>query len=191
MTDDDPSPEGDSRPRSSGRPSGFALDDWADLHVQINASAWRRALDDADAVVRRAVEAALTVAPMDRTVRSRGAELAVLLIDDPAQRVLNRDHRGKDAATNVLSFPAGYAPPAGPKPLGDITIAYGVSAREAVEQGKTLADHLSHLVVHGVLHLLGHHHDAPDEAEVMESLERCILARLGVADPYADDDVAA
>ena len=95
---------------------------------------------------------------------------------------LNRDFRGKDKPTNVLSFPA----PANPEGhLGDIAIAYGVTAREAETAGKSLADHATHLAVHGVLHLLGYDHETDAEAEVMEPLEDAILAELGIADPYA------
>ena len=191
MTDDDPSPDGDSRPRSSTRPTGRATEDWADLHVQIDTPAWQCDLDDAAQVVRRAVEAALSATPVDSTLRSDGVELAVLLIDDPAQRVLNREHRGADAATNVLSFPTNYVPPQGRRPLGDVTIAHGIAAQEAREQGKTLSDYLSHLVVHGVFHLLGYDHMSPNEAEIMETLERRVLADLGITDPYAGGEVAA
>ena len=92
-------------------------------------------------------------------------------------RALNRDFRGKDKPTNVLSFPGGgdYR--------GDIAIAYGVTRREAKAAGKSFADHATHLVVHGVLHLAGHDHERPKDAKVMEPLEVKILARLGIADP--------
>jgi probable rRNA maturation factor len=100
---------------------------------------------------------------------------------------LNARFLGKHASTNVLSFPA--AAHAGGH-LGDIALASGVCAREAAEQGKTLADHLRHLVIHGVLHLLGYDHADDAEAKRMETLERDLLAGLGVADPYAfGDDV--
>ena len=97
---------------------------------------------------------------------------------------LNARFRGKDNATNVLSFPA----PESARPhLGDVALAYGVCAREAAEQGKTLAAHLTHLTAHGVLHLLGYDHEAEAEAEVMEGLERAVLADLGFPDPYETD----
>ena len=111
-------------------------------------------------------------------------DLTILLADDAVIRDLNARFRGKDVATNVLSFPA--AASAHPH-LGDIALAHGVCANEAAAQGKRLADHLSHLVVHGVLHLLGHDHDADAQAEAMEALERTILSRLGIADPYRQD----
>jgi probable rRNA maturation factor len=108
--------------------------------------------------------------------------VTLLLADDEAVRDLNARFREQDKPTNVLSFPA----PANPEHfLGDVALAYGVCAREAAEQGKPLAHHLQHLVIHGVLHLLGYDHIGDDEAEVMEGLERNVLAGLGVPDPYA------
>jgi probable rRNA maturation factor len=110
-----------------------------------------------------------------------GVSVVVLLTDDASVRELNARFRHKDAATNVLSFPA----PANPeRHLGDVALAYGVCAREAAEQGKPLGRHLQHLVAHGVLHLLGYDHMSDDEAEAMESLERIVMAGLGAPDPY-------
>ena len=112
-----------------------------------------------------------------RAARLKGG-FCILLADDKTLRRLNRDFRGKDKATNVLSFPAtgDYA--------GDIAIAHGVTKAEAKAAGKKFADHATHLVVHGVLHLAGHDHERPKDAKVMEPLEVKILARLGVSDPY-------
>lgn len=114
-----------------------------------------------------------------------GAELAVVLADDAMVRDLNRRFRGKDAPTNVLSFPAAD-PAIADGPLGDVILARETCRREAAEQGKPLDHHLAHLVVHGVLHLVGYDHEADDEAERMEAAERAILRGLGVPDPYAD-----
>jgi probable rRNA maturation factor len=114
-------------------------------------------------------------------------ELAVVLTSDLEMRGLNNRWRGKDAATNVLSFPGRNVAPAG-MPLGllgDIVIAYETCAREAREQQVSFSDHLAHLVVHGFLHLIGYDHVAPDEAHRMEALEATILARLDIANPYA------
>ena len=142
------------------------------IEVEIEADAWTAALPEAETVVRRAATAALgTVA----------GDVVVLLTDDGAVRDLNARFRGKDRPTNVLSFPA---PETARPHRGDLVLAYGVCAAEAAEQGKTIADHLSHLVVHGVLHLLGRDHEDDAEAEEMESEEREILAQIGVADPY-------
>jgi probable rRNA maturation factor len=110
--------------------------------------------------------------------------VAVLLTGDDAVAALNQRFRGKAGPTNVLSFPAA-ANPAGQ--IGDIALAYGVCAREASDQGKTLEHHLMHLSVHGVLHLLGYDHETDGEAEAMEALERSILETLGVSDPYASE----
>lgn len=115
-------------------------------------------------------------------------ELALSLVDDATQQQLNRDWRGVDRPTNVLAFPAWEpgtpVPPGAPLLLGDVVLAFETVAREAAEQDKQLSDHLSHLVVHGVLHLFGYDHHSEAEAIVMESLETAILAGLGVPDPY-------
>ena len=110
------------------------------------------------------------------------SSITILLTDDDSVRELNARFRRKDSATNVLSFPA---PPNPENHLGDVALAYGVCAREAAEQGKPVSHHLQHLAIHGVLHLLGYDHIGDDEAEVMEGLERAVLAGLGVPDPYA------
>lgn len=139
-------------------------------------------------IARTAARAALTAARPGG--EGRRLELGITLTDDAAVRALNRAWRGKDRATNVLSFPAGAVATAGlpaglPLLLGDVVLGYGVCAAEAAAQGKTLADHVRHLVVHGVLHLTGHDHEDDAEAERMEALERVVLGGLGVADPYA------
>jgi probable rRNA maturation factor len=123
--------------------------------------------------------------------RIREADLAIRLVDDKEGRALNHHYRGKDYATNVLSFPA-ELPEGLPKGvklplLGDLVICAPVVAREAAEQGKPLNAHYAHLTVHGVLHLLGWDHEDDKEAEAMEQLEREILADLGVGDPYAGE----
>jgi probable rRNA maturation factor len=178
MTDEESSAEGDSRPRSSIRPSGARRS--VELDISVAAPAWGRAVGDISALAERAIAAALARAEV-----SGALEVSLLLTDDAEQQELNRDHRGKDSPTNVLSFPAGFVPPAGPRPLGDISLALETVIREAEEQDKSVADHLSHLLVHGTLHLLGYDHGDDVEAEEMEALEREILAGLGVADPYA------
>lgn len=150
------------------------------IEVEIGDAAWTAALPEAAAVVERAATAALG--------RVEG-DVVVLLTDDEVVRDLNARFRDKDRPTNVLSFPAADMTIPGQAPhLGDLVLAWGVCAAEAEAQGKTLADHLSHLTVHGVLHLLGRDHEAEDEAEAMEGEERSILASLGVADPYRRDD---
>ena len=113
------------------------------------------------------------------------AELSVRVVDLDEGQALNARWRDRDGPTNVLSFPADLPAELGIPLLGDLVICAPVVVREAAEQGKTEADHWGHLVVHGVLHLCGHDHEIEAEAEVMEALERRILAGLGIADPYA------
>jgi probable rRNA maturation factor len=146
------------------------------IEVEIEADAWLEALPDAAARVRAAVEAALAEAKGPAE-----AEITVLLTDDAEQRTLNAQFRGKDKPTNVLSFPS---PEFAAPHVGDVALAYETCAGEAQEQSKPLSDHLSHLVAHGVLHLLGWDHESDAEAEAMEALERKVMARLGVPDPY-------
>jgi probable rRNA maturation factor len=120
-------------------------------------------------------------------------EVSLVLDDDQAVRILNRDYRGLDKPTNVLSFAAldedSPIPEDGPILLGDVIIAFQTCMAEAEADHKKPGHHLSHLVVHGVLHLLGYDHEAEDEAEQMESLERSILGAMGIPDPYRDDPI--
>ena len=112
--------------------------------------------------------------------------LVIRVVDEAESRALNRDYRGRDKPTNVLSFPF-EAPPGVPSDhLGDLVICAPVVAREAAEQGKPPAHHWAHMVVHGVLHLRGFDHLEPEEAEEMEARERALLARLGIPDPYRE-----
>jgi len=135
-----------------------------------------------EALAGRAVENAVAAA---RRASQRPIEVSLLLSDDAGVRELNRTWRGLDKSTNVLSFPGAGAPsPDGAEHLGDIALAFETVAREAEAEGKTLADHVAHLIVHGALHLLGHDHETDAEAEAMEAIEVEALARLGVADPY-------
>jgi probable rRNA maturation factor len=152
-------------------------------------AAWVRACPPAEHLAAAAARAALTHGPADGGLGPGAAlEIGVSLADDTAQQRLNRDWRGTDRPTNVLAFPAWEpgtpAPPGAPILLGDVVLAFETVAREAEEQGKPLANHLSHLVVHGVLHLLGYDHATEADAVAMEQLETTILAGLGVPDPY-------
>ena len=146
------------------------------IEVEIDDDAWSEALPEVAAVVERAALLALG---------DTQGDVVILLADDAHVQQINAQFRDKDRPTNVLSFPA---PDSARPHLGDLILAYGVCAAEAAEQGKSLSDHLSHLIVHGVLHLLGHDHEVEDEAEAMEVEERRLLARLGIADPYSVDE---
>jgi probable rRNA maturation factor len=156
--------------------------------VLVVADCWHTE-PDAEAVIARAIEAAAAMVDAG----TGDAELAVMLTDNAGIRTLNLNWRGIDKPTNVLSFPAlqppgGREPDDAPRMLGDIAIAYETTRHEADEEQKPFDHHLSHLAVHGFLHLVGYDHEKDGEAEVMESLERDILASLGIPDPYADQD---
>jgi probable rRNA maturation factor len=172
--------EGSSRPMMS---SSLPV-----TEVLVVADCWT-AEPDAEAVIARAIEAAASMVDAD----TGDAELAVMLTDDAGIRTLNLNWRSIDKPTNVLSFPAlqpptGREPDDAPRMLGDIAIAYETTRREADQEQKPFSHHLSHLAVHGFLHLVGYDHERDGEAEVMESLERDVLAQLGIPDPYADQD---
>ena len=153
--------------------------------VLVSAPCWQQEADS-ESIVRRAIDAAAARADAE----TAGAEVAVMLTDDNGVRGLNRDWRAIDKPTNVLSFPAPEMPGDvdAPHQLGDIAIAYETTRREAEAEGKPFAHHLSHLAVHGFLHLVGYDHETDEEAEEMEGLEREILADLGIPDPYASED---
>lgn len=153
------------------------------IEIGCSANSWADALPDAEAVLKRAAIAAWNAAG------SGNAELSIQLSDDAEVRTLNRDYRGKDKPTNVLSFPAGDEGAAvRPRLLGDVVLALETIEREASVRSKTLAGHLSHLTVHGVLHLLGHDHETETQAAAMEALETEILRGLGIDNPYAATD---
>ncbi len=158
-----------------------------DLALRIQARRWRE-LPDLRALVEAAIAAGLGVAPIKPPAH---AELSLLMTDDRRIRIVNRDWRGFDKATKALSFPA--VPPeriAQSPVVGDIVLALETVEREAEAEAKSVADHLSHLVIHGLLHLLGEDHETTEQAERMESLEIAALATLGIADPYADSEPA-
>lgn len=150
------------------------------VDIVVESGAWDAGAEE---IIRRAIPEA--AAALGRSLK--GHVVSVLLTDDAAVRRLNAQWRNIDKPTNVLSFPP--APNARvadgePASLGDIAIAYETTAREAQEEHKPFADHVAHLAVHGFLHLLGYDHESDGEAEAMEQLERVILGRLGVPDPY-------
>jgi probable rRNA maturation factor len=150
------------------------------IEVEIEDEAWTTALPDAERWTIDAAKAALALADADPD-----AAVTILLTDDAAIQELNAQFRDKDKPTNVLSFPA--AQTALPH-IGDIALAYGVCAKEAAEQNKTLREHLVHLTAHGVLHLMGYDHETDADAEVMEEMERDVLRGFEISDPYASRD---
>ncbi|PCJ60781.1 MAG: rRNA maturation RNase YbeY [Rhodospirillaceae bacterium] len=155
-----------------------------EVDVAILDARWGHAVPDIETVIRRAALAALgaNVPPVC------AGEISLALVNDGEIRRLNRDYRQQDRPTNVLSFPGEAVATkqgASPAMLGDVVIAFETVSAEADAQGKSLTDHLCHLVVHGVLHLLGYDHVAPAAADEMEGLEREVLGRLGISDPYA------
>ena len=155
----------------------IAIDILAESPLWGEEESWREAVETVVAVAAASADAEI----------ADDAELSLVLTDDAAIRVLNRDHRGLDKPTNVLSFPQDdpEADAYGPL-LGDIVVAHETVAREANEEGISFRDHFLHMIVHGFLHLVGYDHMNDDEAEEMEGLETAILARLGIANPYAD-----
>lgn len=188
MSDDPDSPSSPDTPRIS-------------IAVTVLTPAWRDSLPEVEPLARRAARAALTAVEA-AAVSAREAEVSLVLADDATLGRLNRRYRGIEGPTNVLSFAVsegapcesspsegsaseGSAPESnGPLLLGDVVLAYETIRREAAEQGKRFSDHLCHLVVHGVLHLLGHEHGSEAQATAMERLEIAALAGLGVSDPY-------
>lgn len=158
----------------------------------IESDAWGGADDSLVLAARSAASAALRHAAGEAGLAGGvAAELTLVFSDDAAVRILNAQWRGQDRPTNVLSFPnatqdeIARARPAGPPLLlGDVVLALGTCQREAVEQGKDLAQHVAHLAIHGVLHLFGHDHHHDEEAGRMEALEVALLAGFGIADPY-------
>ena len=180
--------------------SGFDLD----LDVSITCPLWAEVLPGAAELSDVAAGGAFLITPPGGVPHPGGAgktrtEASIVLADDAFVRGLNRDYRDLDEPTNVLSFPASEPdddvaapPPGAPRLLGDIVVGYETTVGEANRQGKTLGDNLCHLVVHGMLHLLGHDHQTPAVADTMERLEIEILAGLDIANPYEDgvvDDV--
>ena len=149
-------------PDSKARPIGI------DLHLSLGI---RRGVPSRASFLKW-IEAAL------RAAKKRRGQLNIRVMDTEEARALNRDFRGRDYATNVLSFPGDAAF------LGDIAICSEVVVREAIEQGKAARDHYAHLTIHGVLHLLGYDHENETDAQAMESLEAKALARMGIANPY-------
>lgn len=172
MTEGGPSP-GIAAPLAGRR---LAID------VARHADAWAVA-GISDVMLERAAWAALNAVP---DLQPADCEIALVLTDDAEMRMLNRTWRGKDTPTNVLSFRAGESL-GDTEFLGDVVVAYETAMKEACEDNLTFPDHVSHLVVHGILHLIGFDHEGDSDAELMEAIESKALAALGIADPYAEE----
>lgn len=149
-----------------------------EIDILVNEEGWLNALPECETLVRQALETTLSVLKA-----SKPYEISVVLTDDSEIRQLNKQWRGKDKPTNVLSFPQDED-----VVLGDIILSLQTIKAEAAEQSKPLPHHFSHLAVHGLLHLLGYDHENDAEAEEMENLEIKICTKLGIKNPYIDDD---
>ena len=168
------------------------------IETEVEAPVWNAAglaWDQLAAGIIHTAVRATSYAALDRWPDIT-VEISLRFVDDETIRELNREYRGRDNATNVLSFPMmepeelEHPPVPGSEILlGDIVIAYETTQREAQEQDKLLAAHVTHLIVHGTLHLLGYDHEDDADAEAMEALERSILATLGLPDPYANGPI--
>ena len=168
-------------PRKRGREKKASID------ILVQSPLWQ-AEPKAEAAVRDAINAAAETLAAKPAHSTKNVEVAIVLTDDSAVRALNKQWRGIDAPTNVLSFPAQQPPAGAPALLGDIVIAYETLARETAAEGKLFLHHLAHLTVHGFLHLMGYDHEDDRSAEDMERLERLALGRLDVPDPYLARD---
>lgn len=163
------------------------------IDVIVRSRRWRQGVAQVTRLCAETARRAYVMAGGDDPeAHERDAQVSIVLTSDRAVQALNRTFRGHDQATNVLSFPVAQAPtaaaegyPPPPRLLGDVVIAFGTTAAEAAAAGKDLGDHLRHLIVHGILHVLGYDHQTEGDAAAMERLEATILACFGVSDPYA------
>jgi probable rRNA maturation factor len=172
-----------------------------DISISLEAGDWEAAVADVEQRIEAAARAAFDAADRPDILGVAPAEMSLVLADDALVQTLNRDYRDKDKPTNVLSFALldgsddtddVLARDEGmPILIGDVILAFETVQREAREQGKSVEDHLTHLVIHGVLHLLGYDHQSDPDADRMERLETSILARMGIADPYSANPAQA
>lgn len=169
------------------------------IDLDVASAKWKAAFPRRDLKIKVAAACAFMGAKKPKAFEGRVVDISIILTDNRTIKKLNRDYLGKDKATNVLSFPQlqikglkardlAIYPKSSPLPLGDVVLAFETIKKEAKEQKKKIEDHVAHLVVHGVLHLLGYDHMTARDAKTMESLECDILALLGYADPYADTE---
>lgn len=169
----------------------------ANVAVAVTCTYWDDLDFSAADLAQEVVPMAFAMADIPEKIGSGDVEFSVVLSDDETITALNRDYRGKDKPTNVLSFAALDAdeifelPPGQPWPAGDIVLAFETIEREIVDTGKSFRDHYVHLLVHGTLHLLGYDHEEDDEAEEMENLEIRILKKYGIENPYSSPETVA
>lgn len=165
------------------------------IHIDKASAKWKRAFPLMQRKIEAAAAAAFKAAKKPAAFQRRSFEINIILTDDANVKTLNRNYRGKDKPTNVLSFPQinlqkfqrsalAVFPARSAVPLGDVVLAFQTIQRECREQKKTLENHIIHLIVHGTLHLLGYDHMKPRDAKAMEKLECDILDALGYPDPY-------
>jgi probable rRNA maturation factor len=161
-----------------------------EIDITISEPEWNASFLDVEKIARTAIANTLKVAKLPKEVDGRNIEISIVLANDDLIQVLNREYREIDKPTNVLTFASIDAdapvPIDGPFPLGDVILAYQTISRESKEQGKFFKDHYTHILVHGVLHLLGYDHENDDEATIMETLEIRILEKMNIQNPYMD-----
>lgn len=162
-----------------------------EIDVSVSEPEWNASFLDVEEISHKAMTLALQNAILPKEIRGRELEASVVLANDDLIQILNREYRGMDKPTNVLSFATldsdDPLPEEGPYPLGDIILSYQTIDREAAEQGKFFKDHFIHMIVHGTLHLLGYDHQTDDEATIMETLEIRILEKMNIQNPYMDN----
>jgi probable rRNA maturation factor len=161
-----------------------------EIDVSLQEPAWTTSFLDVETIARDAMALTLSMAMLPKQLDGRQIEASIVLANDDLVQVLNREYRGKDKPTNVLSFASmdddSPVPDEGPYPIGDIILAFQTVDREATEEGKFFKDHFIHLVVHGTLHLLGYDHMTDDDANIMEAAEIRILEKLHIQNPYTE-----
>ena len=162
-----------------------------EIDITLSEPEWSASFLDVESISRLAMTIAIQNAILPRKLETRDMEASIVLANDDLIHVLNREYRGMDKPTNVLSFANldsdDPMPEEGPYPLGDIILSYQTIDREANEQGKFFKDHFTHMIVHGTLHLLGYDHQDEDEANIMETLEIRILQKMNIQNPYMDN----
>lgn len=168
-----------------------AMENGHEIDVSVQEPEWTSSHLDLEDVARTAILHTLKIAPVPAALKDRLVEVSVVLANDDLLQILNREYREMDKPTNVLSFAQmdadGPVPEDGPYPVGDIVLSYQTIDREAREQDKFFKDHYTHMLVHGMLHLLGYDHVEEDEANIMEALEIRILEKLNIQNPYMEN----